>query len=103
MMKIKQEQFFSSVYYAAGILIFPVFYILNTILFACFAPVAWWWVPIFFLAQFWIGKFAFVWYKRLKCFLSQICYRNFARKNSAQLQQIQQLRKRITDIVLSKE
>ena len=103
-MKIKQDMFFSSVHYAAGVLItFPVFYILNTVLFACLVPVAWWWSIVLFFGQFWVGQFAFLWYQKFKGYASQISYRSFVRKNSTLLKQIQQLRKRIVNIVLSED
>ena len=103
-MKIKMKQFFSSVYYAGGILIiFPCFYILNTVLFACLAPVAWWWSVAFFFGQFWVGKLAFIWYKNLKGYFSQICYKCFAGKNPILLHEIQQFRAQIENICTGRE
>jgi 1-acyl-sn-glycerol-3-phosphate acyltransferase len=100
-LNFKSKEFFSSVHYFLGILItFPAFYVLNTVLFACFSGLAWWWTLLFFFSQYPFGKFAFYWYKRLRSLGEQFRYRKSATQNPSHIDNLKLLRKCMAEIVL---
>lgn len=100
-LKFESLDFFSSVHYVLGILItFPFFHLLNTVLFACFTSLAWWWIVLFFFSQFWVGKFAFRWHKSLQSLINKVRYRSLAKKNVSLLEKLKSLYQRMSDIVL---
>lgn len=60
--KIKDQSFWSSFFFVAGIIAFPVFYLTVFLIFSWLIPV--WWIKILFIVSFPItGKVAFMWFK----------------------------------------
>lgn len=99
-LKVEYDGFFSSLNYSFGMITFPIFYILQTVLFCSFISASFWWVGmLFFITQYFFGKFAFDWYCKAKKYLAKIRYRNLERKNSTVLQQAQSLRKKIIQLI----
>jgi 1-acyl-sn-glycerol-3-phosphate acyltransferase len=61
--KAQYDGFFSSLHFGSGLLIFPIYYIIQTIVFAAVVPAPWWMVLLFVPFQYIIGKWAFRWYR----------------------------------------
>jgi 1-acyl-sn-glycerol-3-phosphate acyltransferase len=71
-MGVKYDGFFSSFDFVLGIIAFPIFYLIQTILFAVFTSFAWWIVLIFAVLQFILGKMAFCWTKSTKKYVNKL-------------------------------
>ncbi len=93
-LKIKFEGFFSSAHYGVAILItFPFFYLIQTFLFAFISGSELWLIVLFVPFQYYIGKFAFVWYKLYKSVLAELRLKKITR--SGEIEQIQSLYQQI--------
>lgn len=80
--KAKYDGFFSSLHFGTGLLIFPIYYIIQTIVFAAVVPAPWWMVLLFVPFQYIIGKWAFRWYQEFRKYQIRIrCYRLRTGKN----------------------
>ena len=80
--KAKYDGFFSSLHFGTGLLIFPIYYIIQTIVFAAVVPAPWWMVLLFVPFQYIIGKWAFRWYQEFRKYPIRIrCYRLRSGKN----------------------
>ena len=80
--KAKYDGFFSSLHFGTGLLIFPIYYIIQTIAFAAVVPAPWWMVLLFVPFQYIIGKWAFRWYQEFRKYQVRIrCYRLRTGKN----------------------
>ena len=93
-MGVKYDGFFSSFDFVLGaIIIFPIFYLIQTLLFAIFSPTPWWTVLIFAAAQYFLGRFAMLWTKPAKRYANKICYaflKMFKHKTIDKMQQLRQ-------------
>ncbi|HEY5592715.1 MAG TPA: 1-acyl-sn-glycerol-3-phosphate acyltransferase [Paludibacter sp.] len=98
-LKVQFWGFFSSIHYGFGIFIFPISYLLQTVIFACLVPVPWWILVLFFISQYFFGKWAFQWYSETKKFMAKIRYRNLESKKSPILEQAKNLRKQIIQLI----
>jgi len=97
-MGIKFDGFFSSFDFVLGAIItFPVFYLIQTILFAIFSPTPWWTVFIFSISQYIVGKLAFYWFKSAKRYANKIHYAWLNISNQKIIREIQENRKRINE------
>lgn len=74
--------FFGSLQYALGIFTFPIFYIIQTILFYSFTDLPLWVSVIFLVGQYPLGKVAFIWYRIFKKCLAKIKYKILEKKQS---------------------
>ena len=95
----KYEGFFSSLQFVTGIITFPLFYVIQTILFYHLACNTWWPFLLFFIMQYPFGKFAFKWNSRTKKFMARIRYRNLMKKKSFDLLQVQKVREQIIRMI----
>lgn len=99
-MGIKYDGFFSSFQYVFGaILTFPLFYLIQTILFAIFSPTPWWVVPIFAVGQYVVGRFSFYWYKCTETFVQNIRYRWLKMSKKKEMKKEEELRKEIISFI----
>lgn len=96
--KAQYEGFFSSLQFGLGIFTFPVFYALQTLIFALFSHSAWWIILIFFVAQYWLGKLALRWNSSFKKYIVKIRISKYYR--AGKLKNILKLRKEIISIIL---
>jgi len=94
-MKVKFYGFFSSVHFAFGIFSFPIFYLLQTIIFAFLVSSSWWAIILFFFSQYIFGKLALLWYRSEKKYFANIRYFVMGLKKSPLLERSQNLRKQI--------
>lgn len=98
-MGVKYDGFFSSFDFVLGaIIMFPIFYLLQTILFAIFAPTPWWVIPIFAVSQYIIGKWAFCWAKYANKYANKIRYTWLKTTNRQLIEKILQLRQEIISV-----
>ncbi len=100
-MKIEYKGFYSSIHYVFGIISFPVFYLLQTLIFVYFTSFPWWIVLIFFYGQYFLGKWSFRWYKEVKKYFGKIRYFLLNRKKLPMLENTQNLRKKIIQLIIS--
>jgi len=98
--KTEFKGFFSSLQYALGIIIFPIFYIIQTFLFIGLTGYPWWMGTLFFFVQYPFGKWALKWNSIAKKLKAKYRFNKLTRLNSNALKQAQELRKQIIDLVV---
>ncbi len=98
--KSKYEGFFSSLQFGLGILIFPVFYFLQTLAFYLIFPFPWWVTLIFFICQYPLGKIALKWNETFKKLLGKFRFVNLKKSKPTILQQIVDVRTEIINLVI---
>ena len=98
-MKAEYEGFFSSLQFGIGILIFPVFYILQTILFSALTDCSWWVSLLFFSIQYPVGKWAIQWNRSASKFAAKVRYIKLSNKKSIELIQAQQIREQLIGMI----
>lgn len=92
--------FISSLQFFMGALVFPVFYILQAILFGGLTDVAWWVVVLFFSLQYPLGKLALKWYSKAKKYTAKLRYLRLKQKKSSELLRAQNLHEQIIRMTL---
>jgi 1-acyl-sn-glycerol-3-phosphate acyltransferase len=92
--------FISSLQFFIGLLAFPVFYALQTILFGGLTGAAWWAIVLFFFSQYPFGKLALMWYSKAKKYTAKLRYRDLKQKKSSKLFRAQTLHEQITSMIL---
>ncbi|NDP20588.1 MAG: hypothetical protein GZ091_05870 [Paludibacter sp.] len=97
--KTQYSGFFCSLHYGLGLITFPFFYVLQTILFSTFTGLSWWLVFVFFMFQYFLGKFAISWNSRTKKFLAKLRCEKYLK--SSLLNRTQELRFKIIQLVNS--
>jgi len=97
--KAQYEGFFSSLQFAIGIIIFPLFYLLQTALFCTLVSAPLWVYPIFFVLQYPLGKSALKWYSECRKYNAKVRYRKLMQKKSSELSQAQNLREQIIQLI----
>jgi len=97
--KAEYEGFFSSLQFVIGIITFPLFYLLQAILFYTLTGASWWITLLFVVIQYPIGKFALNWYREVKRYFAKIKFRILAKKKSTELFQAQSARKQIIRMI----
>jgi 1-acyl-sn-glycerol-3-phosphate acyltransferase len=100
-LKVKYRGFFNSLHYGIGILSFPLFYILQTILFISIVQPSWWLLLLFITFQFLSEKWALKWYSYARKYISKFRYYKLKHRKSRTLEITQQLRKKIIQILYS--
>ena len=97
--KTQYEGFFSSLQFAIGLITFPVFYLLQTLLFGLFVTNNWWVVLLFFLMQYPMGKLSLKSYKMIRKFIAKIHFRRLKRTKSEAVIELQDIRNQIISLV----
>lgn len=97
--KAQYEGFFSSLQFVTGIITFPLFYLLQTVLFCLMVSPPLWVSLIFFVLQYQLGKAAFKWYGESRKFRAKLRYRKLMRKESSELFHAQNLREKIIRMI----
>lgn len=97
--KAQYEGFFSSLHYGLGLITFPLFYLLQTILFSSLTGFSWWVVLLFVCSQYFLGKFALSWNSDSRKFIAKLRYIRW--KKSKILEKAQKLRLSIIQMVNS--
>ncbi len=95
---VKDLQFHSSLKAGLGfMLLFPVFYVLETLAFGLISGFPWWAWIAFLLVLLPMGKVALVWYLRLKKTLRGAWFRRQIRRRKPEALQLVDLRKEIIE------
>ncbi len=101
MMKVKFEGFFTSLHYGIGIFSFPIFYLLQAILFFSFTGFSWWLIWLFIPVEYFSGKWAFRLYKRFRKFVGRINHSLVMRNKPELYNKALVIRNSIINIVLN--
>jgi glycerol-3-phosphate O-acyltransferase/dihydroxyacetone phosphate acyltransferase len=94
----KYPGFFSSLHFGIGIFTFPLFYILQTVGFGLFST-SWWLTLLFFVSQYFFGKWAYQWYREALKFVAKTRFRYLTHNKSAILERTQNLHKKIIQLI----
>lgn len=70
LLKVEYDGFYSSVQFGLGLVTFPLFYILQTILVANLFSLSWWMILIFIILQYFSRSIAVKWYSRCRKFIA---------------------------------
>lgn len=95
--KAKDHGFFSSLHFALAIFTFPVFYILQTYVFYLLFNSIWWLTIIFFLSQYFAGKFALNWNSKFKKYKAKLRFNTLLNNNDNALLKAIKIRKKIIE------
>jgi len=93
------QGFYSSLQFVLGLITFPLFYLIQTILFVCLFGVSWWAGLIFMLLQYPFGKLAIKWNGKAKKMLAKLRFQKLAKKKSSDLFQAQSVREQIIRMI----
>jgi 1-acyl-sn-glycerol-3-phosphate acyltransferase len=96
--KIQFSGFFSSLQYALGIITFPLFYIIQTVLFWRLTDFPLWVSLLFFFVQYPMGKWALKWNSFAKKLSAKIRFNKLRRTKPHITDQAQDLRKEIIQL-----
>ena len=99
--KSQYEGFFSSLQFGLGIISFPLFCAIQTVVFELFTGRSVWIALLFFVAQYPLGKFALSWNKLIKNWFGSIRYLNLKNKKTIRLTEFEALYNQIVETVLS--
>lgn len=91
--------FFSSLHLFLGLITFPVFYILQTVLVGCAFDLFWWIIVFYSFSLYPLGKLAMKWYKTTEKQLAILRYQKFKQKKTPELLQAQNLREQIIRMI----
>lgn len=98
-MKTEYEGFFSSLQFVIGIITFPLFYILQTVLFYTVTNSSWLAVLLLLILQYPLGRCAIKWNSVFKKFITKIRLRKLKQKKSFELLQVQNVREQIIRMI----
>lgn len=99
-LKVKFEGFYTSIHYVVGILGFPIFYLLQAILFFSISGLSWWLILLFIPLEYLSGKWAFSLYKHYKKTKGEINHSIVKTKKEKDYKHLLHLRSVIIDIVM---
>jgi 1-acyl-sn-glycerol-3-phosphate acyltransferase len=91
--------FYSSLQYALGSITFPLFYLLQTLIFASFTTSNWWASILFLLIQYPLGVFAIKWNSKFKKAIATMRFNKLVKSKSDIILQAQEIRKQIILLV----
>lgn len=97
--KTQYAGFSSSLHFGLGLVTFPIFYLLQTIIFCSFTGLSWWLISLFFISQYFLGKFALSWYSDSVKYIAKLRYVRL--RKSKTMEQAQKLRLNIIQLVNS--
>ncbi|OJV40706.1 MAG: hypothetical protein BGO29_05730 [Bacteroidales bacterium 36-12] len=95
LMKIKFEGFFSSVYYVAGIVLFPLFYLIQSLVLLSVFSIPLWYIFLALPAHYFLGKLSLHMKWKLQEIMQDIRYYIFAKSKKKRFDDLQTLRNTI--------
>ena len=98
-LKVKFEGFFTSLQYGIGIITFPLFYLLQSILIVQISPFSSWYIIVLLPLHYFSGKWAIKIYKHFRKFIGAKAHKRLMRKNPKLSLKTNELRSRIIEIV----
>lgn len=100
--KIEYTGFFSSVYYSAGIILFPVFYVLQSILLIDLFSLPLWSIILLIPLHFLEGKFTFRLSKNIRLALISIRLFIASKKHPETLKMLRKMKQQITETLINR-
>lgn len=97
--KIKFEGFFSSVYYVGGLALFPIFYLLQSIILSFAFELSVVYILVFIVLHYFIGKITMHLHRTIQILYNQIRYYYIFRKKANKFTDLQSLRANILQLV----
>ena len=97
--KAQYEGFFSTLQYGIGIIIFPLFYLIQALFFTCVISASWWTIILFFFIQYPFGKWALKWNSKTTKFRAKLRYRHLMKEKSPDLNEAQKMRIQIIRMI----
>jgi hypothetical protein len=101
-LNIRFRGFYSSVYYIAGIILFPLFYILQAVFLASILSLPCWFLLLLIPAQYIVGKLSFRIFKDIQFLFAKIRLFQVAKKHPNELRNLQILKTQITETLLNR-
>jgi hypothetical protein len=100
---VKKKGFYSSVYYFTSFILFPICYILQTLVYWLLIPGnLWWTVIIFLLSLLYLGKFAFKWYKGILKYFDRFSYNRKKKTHKESIEKLKAMKDNILELVVSR-
>lgn len=99
-LKVKFEGFFTSLQYGIGIITFPLFYLLQSILIVLISSISAWYVLLLLPLHYFSGKWAIKIYKQFRKFIGAKVHNRMMINNSELSLKTKDLRTKIIEIVL---
>lgn len=97
--KAQFSGFFSSLHYVLGIITFPLFYTIQTIVFWSLTDFPWWASLLFLVSQYTLGKCALKWNSIAKKLVAKIRFNKLSKKNPNEINRAQNIRKEIIKLI----
>ncbi len=101
-LKIEFKGFYSSVFYGSSIVLFPLFYILQSMLLILTLSQPWWSLLILIPLHFVTGKITFHCHRIAKSAYSNLKLYTVSRRQPNELKTLQKLRQQITETLISR-
>lgn len=98
-MNVEYGGFNSSLHFAFSLFTFPIFYTLQTVLFAYFTALSWWIVILFYICQYYSGKSALNWYKEAKKWNAKLRFSVLKTRKNSVFEKTQHLHKKIIQLI----
>lgn len=101
-LKVEFKGFYSSVFYGSGIVLFPLFYILQSMLLTLTLSLSWWYLIILIPLHLFTGKLSFLFYRIVKSAYSNLKLYTVSKRHPNELITLQKLKQQITETLISK-
>lgn len=98
-LNVNYEGFFSSIHFSLGLVCFPLFYVLQTLLINAAYNITWVEMILSCVLQLLLGKGAFSWYTSFRKLKASLEYRMMAQKHPTVVNRIMKLREKIINFV----
>ncbi len=98
---VEYKGFYSSVYYGASLVLFPLFYTLQAILLICLLALPWWSFFVLMPLQYLAGKLAFFSYRRLKSNMADQRMYLLAKRKKEKYRHMKELRAQIIKLLFT--
>jgi 1-acyl-sn-glycerol-3-phosphate acyltransferase len=99
-LNIEYKGFYSSVYYAIGLLSFPVMYLVQSLLIISLFSLPFWSFLLLLPAHYFSGKLCFLIYKKLKSDSAKFRLYHFINRNEEAYLKLKTIKKQISELVL---
>ncbi len=98
-MKVEYGGFNCSVHFAISLFTFPIFYTVQTVLFAYFITSVWWIVLTFYISQYFLGKWALKWHGQAVKYRATLRFSKLKSKKFPIFERTQDLHKKIIQLI----
>jgi len=101
-LKVEFKGFYSSIFYGSGIILFPLFYVLQSIILILSFTLPWWFLIILIPLHYYTGKLTFRFYETVKSAYSNLNHYFISKRNPDELQTLQKLKQQITETLINR-